>query len=141
MRLFTALAAALVFLSSCGKVFCVGPIGPVDQCYAAPQSGTTTGTTSTNISIVRPTALVGQPIPRSTPITLTAANGSGTYTWQITSSSGTAGTLSAGSGGGGGPSIFTGGTVTYTPPSGTGSTTVQLSDSNAHSTVDSLATQ
>jgi hypothetical protein len=87
MRALLTLSLGMLLLSSCGRVFCVGPFGPVDECYADPQSssGSSGSTTAFHIA-VSPTQYQGVNSPAGTQLTLVATNGAGTgtYSWVAT---------------------------------------------------------
>jgi hypothetical protein len=121
---------ALFFLSRCGQV-CVGPFGATDVCYT-PVTTSASGTCSSASGLciaVTPTNYQSGQVPRNVPLTLTAQNGTATYTWSKIPVTGTAGELT-GTTAGVTAGTFTGGTATYTPPaSASGTTKIQLMDS------------
>ncbi len=130
----------LPFLASCGRVFCLGPLGGPDCQTAATNSGDLPSSSGLHIS-VSPTLYqsVG-PVPRGTVLTLTAKNGSGSYIWTVATASGTCGSPLTGTAGIN-PGSFSGGSVTYTAPSTTAICTVTVQDATLKTYPVSFQTQ
>lgn len=118
----------LPVLATCGRTFCLGPIGGPDCTAAATTSGTPTGT---GLSILVSPSLYQSigPVPRGTVLTLSAQNGTGSYIWTVATASGTCGSPLTGTDGIN-PGSFSGGTVTYTAPSTTAICTVTVQDAS-----------
>ncbi len=143
MRALFTLSVGLLLLSSCGRVFCVGPIGPIDECYAEPQStGTTSGTTTAFYIAVSPSAYQGTVSPAGTALTLTATNGSGTgtYSWVMTALTPASTTPTFTNSAGSSTSPITGSSVIFTPAaSTTGTYQITVTDSgNSTNTITNL---
>jgi hypothetical protein len=126
MRLIVTVLT-LPLLLSCGREFCIGPIGS-SNCFSATSGGSSNPTTTGLTITVSPSLYQSGPVPRGTALTLTGQNASGAYLWTALTIQNSGGILSGTAGVN--PGSYSGSTVTYTAPSAQGVTKVQVQDTS-----------